>query len=79
VYQIPDLFEIAPPYGAEILQLNAQTKPFEDLHTEPYGHYKRIMDDMQQIIANVRGFRPISDEEGQDETRVTLTTLPQGN
>lgn len=77
VYQIPDIFEISAPYGGEILQLNAQTKPFDPLQTEPYGHYKRITNDMNAIISNVRGFKPINDEQGQAEARVTLTTLAE--
>lgn len=75
IYQLPDLFLIAPPFGAEILQLNAQTEPFEPLTTTPYGSYQLIQDELNQILANVRGFTPINDQGGQDETRITLTTL----
>lgn len=73
--RIPDKFVIAAPFGGEIMQLNAQTEPFKPLQTSEYGHYRRIQDDMDKILKNVRGFKPVNDKGGRDETHVTLTTL----
>ena len=75
MYQIPELFVIAPPYGAEVLQVNAQTKAFEPLNTKPYGHYKLITDSMNDVLTNLRGFKPVKNNEGHDEAKVTLTTM----
>lgn len=77
-YELPDKFEVAAPFGVETLQLNAQTRPFDALKTKPYYHYKLIVDDIDKILANTRGFKPTKDDDGIAEKRLILTTLPKG-
>jgi predicted house-cleaning NTP pyrophosphatase (Maf/HAM1 superfamily) len=75
VYEIPDKFVCAPPFGVETLQLSARTKPFEDLQThEQYG-YTFIEGDVGTILKNIRGFKRVKNEDMKAEARLTITTM----
>ncbi len=75
VYEIPDKFVCAPPFGVETLQLNAQTKAFGPLNTvEQYG-YQFIRDDLKQVIQATRGFKRVEETDVKAETRLVITTM----
>jgi hypothetical protein len=75
VYEIPDKFVCAPPFGVETLQLNAQTKPFGPLNTvEQYG-YQFIRDDLKKVIQATRGFKRVEETDLTAETRLVITTM----
>jgi hypothetical protein len=75
-YELPYTFECAEPFGAEVLQLNAQGDPFQPLNTkEEYG-YEFILDDTQAIITKTRGFKKVkTSEEIKAEKRLSITTM----
>jgi tetratricopeptide (TPR) repeat protein len=79
VQELPNQFEIAPPFGVETIQLIAQTQPFKMLSTKPYGDYKLIVEKIPQILANSRGFKPIGEKDGIAEKRLIVTTLPKNS
>jgi hypothetical protein len=75
VYEIPDKFVCAPPFGVESLQLLAQTKPFEALSTtEEYG-YQFINDDTEEVLRQSRGFKRVQNEDLKAESRLIITTM----
>jgi len=75
IYEMPDKFIIDTPYGVEALTLNAQTKPFDKLRTVDYYGYNKIVDDLNTVLANTRGFKPVQNIDGKAEKSITLTTL----
>lgn len=77
LFELPYKFECYPPFGVEVLQLNAQTKPFKPLNVRRQSGYSFIADDMEKILENVRGFKPVDDSDGIAEKRLTITTLPK--
>ena len=75
VYELPYKFTVAAPFGIETLQVIAQTEEFKPLSiTKKYG-YKFINGNLQDILANVRGFTPVSEEQAISEKRLIITTL----
>ena len=77
VVSIPIIFQCASPYGVEVLQANAQTKEFSPLHTKREYEYKFIVDDLNGILTNTRGFKRISNEDLKAESRVVVTTMKE--
>jgi hypothetical protein len=75
VYEIPDKFVCAPPFGVETLQLSARTKPFEDLQTHKQYGYTFIEGDVGTILKNIRGFKRVKNEDMKAEARLTITTM----
>jgi hypothetical protein len=76
LYMLPDLFTCDSPFGAETLQLVAQTEPFKQLITmKRYGYYY-IQDDLSEILANVRGMKRVDNQTINAESRVEITTVP---
>ncbi len=76
-YELPDKFEPAAPFGVEVLQCNAQTESFKPLQVKEQYGYKFIVEDIEHILANTRGFKPIEDKAGVAEKKITITTLPR--
>ena len=75
VYQLPDEFECAEPFGAEVLQVFARTEPFEKVETvEEYGYYF-LKEDLPKFLARTRGFKRKKPETMQAERRVVITTM----
>jgi len=73
--EIPFKFECIEPFGIETLQMNAQTVKFEALNIkEQYGN-KFIVDELEDILAKTRGFKPIENKDAKAEKRVVVTTL----
>jgi hypothetical protein len=76
VYQLPDEFICAEPFGAELLQVNAQTEKFEPLVTKMQYGYNFITDDIGEIIKKNRGFKKLdNDKVLKAENRMIITTM----
>lgn len=75
VVKIPIMFQCAPPFGTEILQANSQTKEFSPLRTKSEHGYDFIMDDLNGILNNTRGFKRLNNEDLKAETRIVVTTM----
>lgn len=78
VYQLPDEFICAEPFGAEMLQVNAQTEKFEPLVTQQKYGYNFITEDLGEIIKKNRGFKKLDDKLLKAETRLVITTMAKG-
>ncbi|MBU2914060.1 DUF4384 domain-containing protein [Reichenbachiella agariperforans] len=75
-YQLPETFTCAEPFGFEILQLNAQSTPFEPLQTQEQYGYKFIIEDSEAIIQKTRGFKKSTNTEVlKAEKRLSITTM----
>ncbi|MCK9422660.1 MAG: DUF4384 domain-containing protein [Bacteroidales bacterium] len=72
---LPDLFVCDAPYGAETIQMIAQTIPFKPLTIRLENGYQMILDDVGAILTNVRGMKTIGKTELFGEKRLDLTTL----
>lgn len=75
VYQLPDEFICSDPYGAELLQVNAQTEKFEPLVTSFKYGYNFITEDIGEIIKKNRGFKKLDDKIMKAENRLVITTM----
>lgn len=75
VYQLPDEFICADPYGAEMLQVNAQTEKFAPLVTTYKYGYNFITEDIGEIIKKNRGFKKLDDKIMKAENRLVITTM----
>jgi len=75
VYQLPDEFICSEPFGAEMLQVNAQTEKFEPLNTTLQGGYRFISNNLDEIIEKTRGFKKVDDKVLKAETRLVITTM----
>ncbi len=75
--KIEQEFECYPPFGTEILQLNAQTTPFDELNTQNLDGYKVILSNISEIMSNLRGFKTINNEDGKAQKSIVITTLPK--
>jgi len=73
---LPDLFVCDAPFGAETIQMIAQSEPFKPLTLKMDNGYKIILDNVGEILANVRGMKAIGPAEFVAEKRLELTTLP---
>ena len=70
VYEIPQVFECAAPFGLEILHLNAQSRQFGNVPTQRVEGYKVIMGGISEFLKSSRGAR-----NARAETKVLITTL----
>ena len=77
VYQVPEEFECAEPFGAEVLQVFARTEPFEPLETVERDGYYFLKEDLPRFLARTRGFKRKQPETMQAERRVVITTMEQ--
>ena len=75
MYQLPDEFICAEPFGAELLQVNAQTEKFEPLNTSKKYGYNFITDDLNEIIEKNRGFKKLDSKILRAENRLVITTM----
>lgn len=75
VVKINQEFQCAEPFGAEVLQVNAQTQAFKPLYTEEQYGYYFIVEDLDKILANTRGFKRIKNEDMKAEKRIVVTTM----
>jgi hypothetical protein len=75
VFAFPDPFVCDAPFGAEALQLAAQTEPFKPLNTKKENGYEFITDDVNGILANTRGMKNVNKQLLHAEKRVEVTTV----
>jgi hypothetical protein len=76
VYELPEKFVCAEPFGAEVLLVNAQTEKFEPLNTRKQYGYEFILDDIPEILANTRGFKKVENGElMRAERSIVITTM----
>jgi len=75
IVRVGEKFLCASPFGAEVLQVNAQTDKFNPLVTEEKWGYIFIVDELYKILQNTRGFKPIKNEDLRAEKRIVVTTM----
>ena len=75
VYQIPEEFECAAPFGAEFLQAFASTDPFEKILLTKRDGYDYLTEDLKDFLATTRGLKKAKRETLVTECRVTMTTV----
>jgi hypothetical protein len=75
VYQIPQEFEIAAPYGVEVIQASVQTEEFEPIRTQNRDGYDILEDDLGKVLAQTRGLKKTKPGLLKAETRLTVTTM----
>jgi len=68
-------FECTPPFGAEILQLVAQTVEFARLNTQKSGRDEIILDDDRTTIQITRGMQKKQPDIQIAEKRTNITTV----
>jgi hypothetical protein len=76
-YEIPQEFECAAPFGAEVLQLFARTGKFERLNTERVDGYDYIRGDLKNVVAGLRGMKASKPKTMQAEQRIVITTMKE--
>lgn len=74
-YILPTTFQCYAPFGAEILQLVAQTEQFRPLQTKSEDGYDFIIDSDQEIIATTRGMKKEKPALLMAEKRINITTV----
>lgn len=77
IVTIPEDFTCAPPFGAENLQLFANSRQFEPLSIRKEGDYEFIESDLDDILAKSRGFVKGAKKTLKAEKRITITTVPR--
>ena len=75
VYQIPEEFVCAAPFGAEFLQAFARTEAFEPLKTTGVDGYDMIDENLNEFLPRMRGFKKLKKEVQQAENMVVITTM----
>lgn len=75
VVELPDEFECSDPFGSEVLQVNAQTIPFEPLNTKAIDGYTYIDDSLENVIVGTRGIKKTTKNVEKAEKRIAFTTL----
>lgn len=76
-YLLPGSYTCTPPFGAEILQLVAQTEPFKKLDTEVSGGNTIILGDDHSAIEITRGMKAEKPNLLIAEKRISITTLEE--
>ena len=83
VVEVPEVFECANPFGAEILVVVARTLPFDLLETEEVDGYFFIqLDDPKEVADLTRGVKGLrrkkkkNSEVQQSESKMIITTIP---
>jgi hypothetical protein len=74
--ELPVSFECAPPFGVDMLQVIAQTKPLPPLSLTVEDGYAIINEPDKELIKNLRGFKRRNNEELFAEKKLIITTLP---
>ncbi len=75
VYQIPEEFVCAAPFGAEFLQAFARTERFDPLRTTDVDGYDLINENLNEFIPRMRGFQKLKKKVQQAENMVVITTM----
>jgi len=79
VVEIPEEFECAPPFGAEMLVVIARTQEFEPLKTvEVDGYHYLEADSPKEAAIQARGMRKKKEQEiQQTEAKIIITTMKE--
>jgi hypothetical protein len=77
VYPVPKEFVCASPFGAEFLQVFAQTEEFEKLAIEDIDGYTILKEDLAKFLTKTRGFKKKKPELMQTENRLIITTMEE--
>ena len=80
VVEIPEEFECAPPFGAELLVVVARTEELPPIQTyESDGYYFLSAKDARQAARDFRGMKKKQErpDAQQSETQLVLTTIKQ--
>lgn len=75
VYQIPEEFVCAAPFGAEFLQAFARTERFEPLKTTDVNGYEIMVENLNEFVPRMRGFKKLKKKVQQAENMVVITTM----
>ena len=76
--EIPQEFECAPPFGAELMVVVARTEPFPPIQTyESDGYHFLSAKDAGQAARDFRGMKKKQPDVQQSEVRLVLTTMKQ--
>lgn len=77
VFEIPYEFECSPPFGVEVLQVNAQSQTFQILDTEIIDDYEFINNSLDELINKNRAMIKIKSETSfHSEKQLIITTVP---
>lgn len=75
-YKIPENYVCAQPFGVEVLQIFAQTKPFKHIDTELVDGYKILKEDLHAFLSKTRGMKRMEYSEVlKTEERIVMTTM----
>ena len=80
VVEMPEEFECAPPFGAELLVVAARTEAFPPIRTyESDGYHFLSAKDARQAVRDFRGMKKKQKQPDvqQSEARLVLTTMKQ--
>ncbi len=80
--ELPDVFECAPPFGVEKLQIFASSESLPPLNTKMVNiegeQYEVLAEDIKEFLANTRGMIKKKTKVAQSAERVlTITTVEQ--
>jgi hypothetical protein len=82
VVEVPEVFECASPFGAEMMIAVARTKLFDPLETVEVGGYFFLQSNNSQVTADLtrgtKGFKRKKQEGSeiqQSESRLVITTM----
>jgi hypothetical protein len=70
-----DSFVCDSPFGAEVLQVFAQTQPFDKIDTKEVERKSILTDDLAKFLTTTRGMKNISPASMQTESRIVITTV----
>jgi hypothetical protein len=76
-YTLPYQFECVAPFGVEMMQVIAQTEPFERVQTRMVDGIPYLAEDLDEFLSNTRGFKIKKQEAQQAEEVLTITTMPK--
>ncbi len=79
VYELPQEFEVAAPFGSEVLQVFASAAEFPKLAVSEVDGYELITEGLEAALSKTRGLKKKSENKEQinGEKRINITTLPK--
>ena len=74
-YTLPYQFECVAPFGVEMMQVIAQSEPFQRVQTKEIDGIPYLAEDLDKFLSNTRGFKIKKQEAQQAEEVLTITTM----
>jgi len=75
-YKIPLKFVCDQPFGVEVLQIFAQTKPFKKVDTELQEGYQILQEDLYSFLSKTRGMKRMENSDVlKTEQRIVITSM----